>query len=83
MAFYWINNNDELVTCYSLSEDQKILLTEQNLINIEWRTAINNKRQRNDSSSLYEEYWEGMRTGIDGYPIKGRFNKYLIAGGNN
>ena len=81
MAFYWINNNDELVTCNSLSEDQKIFLTEQNLINIEWRTTINNKRQRNDSASLYEEYWEGMRSGNDGYPIKARFNKYLIAGG--
>jgi hypothetical protein len=39
---------DELVTCFSLSEEQKIFLTEQNLINIEWRTAINNKRGGND-----------------------------------
>jgi hypothetical protein len=24
-----------------------------------------------------------MRSGNDGYPIKARFNKYLIAGGNS
>ncbi len=48
LAFYWINNNDELVTCVSLSENQKIFMDEYNLINIEWRMAINNKREGND-----------------------------------
>ncbi len=73
LAFYWINGIEELVTCVSTLQDQKIITDENNFIHVEWRLFIRNKREGKDFASLYCDYWEGMKSGEDEYPRKGRF----------
>ena len=43
--------------------------------------SINNKREGNDIAGLYSDHWEGIRSGNDEYPKKGRHDSYLVAGG--
>ena len=72
MAFYWINGLDELVTCVSKSEEPKIISDELNFIHIEWRSAIKNDRKGKDCAGLYGDFWDGIKSGEDNYPSKGR-----------
>ena len=52
MAFYWINDNHELITCYSkLNDDDiesdepfKIISDEFSFLLLEWRSVIKNDR---------------------------------------
>jgi len=77
LAFYWINNS-ELVTCVSKEDEAKIFSNEHNFILLEWRMSIKNNRLGKDSAGLYNDYWEGMKSGNDGYPEKGRHKSYPI-----
>lgn len=69
-----------MVTCVNKSEKPKFISDDDNLIYVEWRTVISNNRRKHDFSSLYGEYWVGMKTGKDGYPEKGRHRSCFIAG---
>ena len=42
---------------------------------------MKNKRDGKDYADLYGDYWDGIKTGVDDYPILGRQKKYQIAGG--
>ena len=64
---------EELVTCVSLKADQKITTDDKNFISIDWKLFIRNQREGKDFAGLYSDYWEGMRSGEDEYPQKGRF----------
>ena len=33
-------------------------------------------------AKLMGDFWEGMKSGIDDYPTRGRFSSYFIAGGD-
>ena len=43
--------------------------------------AIKYNRDSKDCAKLMGDYWEGMKTGVDFLPVKGRQSSYLIAGG--
>ena len=39
-------------------------------------------RYINDSAGLGQDYWQGIKVDLDGYPFKNVNSVYFIAGGN-
>ena len=81
MAFYWINTNDELVTCYSKSAEPSISSDNLNFIKVEFLMALKYGNDARHVAKLMGDYWEGMRSGSNDYPERGRNTSYFIAGG--
>ena len=82
MAFYWINSDDELVTCYSKSDEPSINSDDLNIIKVEFLMALKYGKDAKHVAKLIGDYWEGMKSGSNDYPAKGRNSSYFIAGGN-
>ena len=81
MAFYWINTKNELVTCYSKSAEPSITSDDLNLIKFDYLMNLRYGRDRKHVAKLMGDYWEGMKSGSNDYPAKGRNTSYFIAGG--
>ena len=63
MAFYWINEDEELVRCVTKSDEPKIFSTDQVFIQMEYMMAIKYKKDSKDCAKLMGEYWDGIKTG--------------------
>ena len=79
--FYWINNEEELVTC-SYETEPDFDSNDEFLIWVRGGMWIRNDRNQDDWAWLDGNYWQGIKQGSDGYPEK-RDDEYYISGGED
>ncbi len=80
--FYFINNNQHLITCEN-SLDPRFKSNDEFFIGLSWGIFVRNDRKELDDAILNRLYCNNMKYGIDGYPSKSDNGNYYIAGGIN
>lgn len=65
--FYWINNEQELVTC-TYETEPDFDSNDEFLIWVRGGMWIRNDRNQDDWAWLDGNYWQGIKQGSDGYP---------------